>query len=77
LELPDVVELAFAQRMPHHLCEYVYTLATVFNRFYHQHHILSEANTAQQASWLALTEGVVGSLTLVLDLLGIAVPERM
>jgi arginyl-tRNA synthetase len=77
LELPDVVELAFAQRMPHHLCEYVYTLATVFNRFYHQHHILSEANTTQQASWLALTEGVVGSLTLVLDLLGIAVPERM
>jgi len=77
LELPDVVDLAFAQRMPHHLCEYVYTLATVFNRFYHQHHILSEANPAQQASWLALTEGVVGSLTLVLDLLGIAVPERM
>ena len=34
-------------------------------------------DVAQQASWLALTEGVVGSLALVLDLLGIAVPERM
>lgn len=77
LELPDVVELAFAQRMPHHLCEYVFTLAMVFNRFYHQHHILSEANPAQQASWLGLTTCVVGTLTLALDLLGIAVPERM
>lgn len=77
LELPDVVELAFAQRMPHHLCEYVFTLAMVFNRFYHQHHILSETNPAQQASWLGLTSCVVGTLTLVLDLLGIAVPERM
>lgn len=77
LELPDVVELAFVQRMPHHLCEYVYTLATTFNRFYHQHHILSEAQQAQQASWLALTECVVRTLALALDLLGIAVPERM
>lgn len=77
LELPDVVELAFAQRMPHHLCEYVFTLAMVFNRFYHQHHILSEAKPAQQASWLGLTRCVVGTLALTLDLLGIAVPERM
>lgn len=77
LELPEVVELAFTQRMPHHLCEYAYTLATNFNRFYHQHHILSEANSAQQASWLALTACVVETLTLVLDLLGINVPERM
>jgi len=77
LELPDVVELAFAQRMPHHLCEYAYTLATSFNRFYHKHHILSEADPAQQASWLALTDCVVGTLALVLDLLGIPVPERM
>ena len=77
LELPDVVEVAFAQRMPHHLCEYVFTLAMVFNRFYHQHHILSETNPAQQASWLGLTSCVVGTLTLGLDLLGIAVPERM
>lgn len=77
LEMPDVVEVAFAQRMPHHLCEYVFTLAMVFNRFYHQHHILSETNPAQQASWLGLTSCVVGTLTLGLDLLGIAVPERM
>ncbi|MBX3012916.1 MAG: arginine--tRNA ligase [Caldilineaceae bacterium] len=77
VELPDVVELAFAQRMPHHLCEYVYTLATTFNRFYHQHHILSETNPAQQAAWLTLTETMVGTIILVLDLLGIAVPERM
>ena len=77
LELPDVIDLAFVQRMPHHLCEYVYTLATGFNRFYHQHHILSETNRAQQASWLALTECVVGTSALVLDLLGIAIPERM
>jgi arginyl-tRNA synthetase len=76
-ELPDVLKLAFAERAPNHLCEYVYTLATTFNRFYHDHHILSEQDTAQQASWLALANSTVSVLELVLNLLGIQTPERM
>ncbi len=76
-EFPDMVEAAFAQRMPHHLCEYVYTLATAFNRFYHEHYILVETDAAQRASWLALAQATVDMVILVLDLLGIEVPERM
>ncbi|MEZ4864080.1 MAG: arginine--tRNA ligase [Caldilineaceae bacterium] len=76
-ELPEVVAQSFAQRMPHHLCEYAYTLALAFNRFYHEHHILSEQNREQQTSWLGLAQCAVDTLELVLDLLGIAVPERM
>jgi arginyl-tRNA synthetase len=76
-ELPDVLALAFAERAPNHLCEYAYTLATTFNHFYHDHHILSEAQPAQQASWLAVADCTVDLLELVLDLLGIQTPERM
>jgi arginyl-tRNA synthetase len=76
-ELPEIINLAFAQRAPNHLCEYAYTLATVFNRFYHQHHMLREENVAQRASWLALSEYAVRVLEQVLDLLGIDTPERM
>ncbi len=76
-ELPDVLDLAFAERAPNHLCEYAYTLATAFNRFYHDHHILSEQNNTQQASWLALTQTTLAVLELVLNLLGIQTPERM
>ncbi len=76
-ELPDVLALAFAERAPNHLCEYAYTLATTFNRFYHDHHILSEPDQTQQASWLALADTTVALLALVLDLLGIQTPERM
>lgn len=76
-EFPDVIETSFAQRMPHHLCEYAYTVATAFNRFYHEHYILVESNPVQQASWLALAQATVDLLTLVLDLLGIEIPERM
>lgn len=77
LELPDALELAFNTRAPNHLCEYAYTLSTEFNRFYRQHHILNEENSVQQASWLGLSQLTVDTLVLVLDLLGISVPERM
>ncbi|MFN8486313.1 MAG: arginine--tRNA ligase [Caldilineaceae bacterium] len=76
-ELPEVLNLAFVERAPNHLCEYAYTLATTFNRFYRDHHILSEANPAQQASWLALADCSVAVLEQVLDLLGIQTPARM
>ena len=77
LELPETLQHAFATRAPNHLCEYAFSLATVFNRFYRQHHILTEPNADQQASWLALCQVVVHTLELVLYLLGLNIPERM
>jgi arginyl-tRNA synthetase len=76
-ELPDVLRRAWDGRAPNHLCEYGFSLATVFNRFYHEHHILSEEDSARQASWLGLSELCVRALELVLDLLGMEVPDRM
>ncbi len=75
--LPETLQQAYAERAPHYLAEYAYTLAALFNRFYHGHHILSETNPTQQAAWLALTAYAVAVLVLVLDLLGIATPARM
>ena len=77
LELPDLLNFAFDQRAPNHLCDYAYNLAIAFNRFYRAHHILNETNVAQQASWLGVAQLTVNVLELVLDLLGISVPERM
>lgn len=77
LKLSDILSYAFDTRSPNHLCEYAYDLATAFNRFYHEHHILRETDPDRQASWLGLSELAARTLELVLDLLGIAVPERM
>jgi arginyl-tRNA synthetase len=76
-ELPDVVQYAFDTRAPNHLCDFGYNLAMQFNRFYREHHILNESDPARQASWLADCALMVQTLELVLDLLGISVPERM
>ncbi|MDX1662321.1 MAG: arginine--tRNA ligase [Candidatus Promineifilaceae bacterium] len=75
--LPGVVAFAYETRAPNHLADYVYNLALTFNRFYRACHIMTEEDRARQASWLALTQFAVDQMELVLDLLGIEVPERM
>lgn len=76
-QLPDIVQKAYLERAPNHLCEYAFQLATAFNAFYHHHHILREPDRARQASWLALTLLAGRTLEHVLSLLGLSVPERM
>lgn len=77
VQLPDVIEFAVQTRAPNHIADYVYNLATLFNRFYREYHILSEPDPARQESWLALSAFTLAQLELGLDLLGIDVPERM
>jgi len=75
--LPEVLERTFQLRAPNHVAEHCYDLATHFNRFYEECHILREEDSDRQASWLALVDLTLREITLLLDLLGIEVPERM
>jgi arginyl-tRNA synthetase len=67
---------AYDKRAPHFLAEHAYTLAQAFSGFYQNCPILPSEG-AVRASRLALAAATLKQLTLTLDLLGIAVPERM
>jgi arginyl-tRNA synthetase len=67
---------AYDKKAPHFLAEHAYTLAQAFSGFYSHCPILPSAG-ALRASRLALAAATLKQLTLTLDLLGIAVPERM
>ena len=75
--LPEVIERAAELRAPNHLAEYAYDIVTDFNRFYEACHILREEDRERQASWLRLVDLALRLLLLLLDLLGIEVPDRM
>lgn len=68
---------ARAKRMPHIICEHVYSLAQAFSAFYGAHPIAAEKDTAVRGSRLALCSAALRQLEMGLDLLGIKVPERM
>ncbi len=77
LSLGDALSAAEQKRAPNILCDYAFTLAQSFSRFYAAHHILSESDAGLQSQRLGLCARVLAVMTQVLDLLGIAVPERM
>jgi arginyl-tRNA synthetase len=77
LSLGDCLAAAEDKRAPNMLCEYAFELAQNFSRFYGEHHVLSEADSALRGSRLGLCTLVLAVLTGVLGLLGIEVPERM
>ena len=77
LGLPDAMIVAEARRAPNVLCDYAFSLAQEFSRFYAAHHIMSEADTELRAARLGLCELTLRVLVKVLALLGIEVPKRM
>ncbi len=76
-ELPDYFAMALRESTPHVLCDYAFKLAQEFSSFYASCHIISEADAALKASRLALCDLTQKQLSLILDLLGIKIPERM
>jgi arginyl-tRNA synthetase len=77
LALPDAMVAAEKGRAPNILCDYAFTLAQLYSRFYGEHHILSESDAALRAARLGLCKLTLDVMTKVLSLLGIDVPPRM
>ena len=73
----SVMENAFEEIAPHKICSYIYDLANVFNRFYHETKILTEEDSTKQASYIALLLLTRDVLECCIDVLGFSAPERM
>jgi arginyl-tRNA synthetase len=71
------VEKSAELRKPHILAEHMFSLASLYNNFYHGSHVLTEEDKARAGSWLSLSKAVLAQLELGLSLLGIEIPERM
>ena len=75
--LQEAVSATTEKNAPNILCDHVYNLTQEFNAFYHDCHVLGETNTEVRASRLRLCAITLRQIELVLNILGIDVPERM
>jgi arginyl-tRNA synthetase len=73
----DALRGAYEKRMPHILCDHAYLLAQAFSSFYAAAPILVESDPVRKASRLTLAAATLRQLEIVLDLIGVAIPERM
>lgn len=72
-----MMETAYRETAPHKVCAYIYELANVFNRFYHETKIVTQEDQEKKAGWAALLMLVRDILETCIGVLGFTAPERM
>lgn len=76
-QFEPLVNLAAEQYNPAHVADFAYSLATSFNRFYHDCPVLQESRPETRQFRIALCQQTLDLLRESLNLLGIKAPERM
>ncbi|APC91971.1 MULTISPECIES: arginine--tRNA ligase [Francisella] len=77
IQFPIAVSRAYENSQPHHICEYAYSLANSFNKFYVNCPITNLDDKSLKNARIALCMATVKAMTIASDLLGISIPERM
>lgn len=73
----EAVEMSFKDKAPNKICEYIYDLSNLFNKFYHENRILTEEDMNKKMSWINVITLTKDVLETGLNLLGIEAPEKM
>ncbi len=77
LNLPRILTKSLENKALNEIAEYLYQVTSLYNTFYAENHILTETDCNKQTSWLTLTSLVYQINLLLLDVLGMKVPEKM
>lgn len=77
LRLPVVLNKAYEEKSLNEIAEYLYKLTSTYNKFYSENHILTCEDTKLKSAWLTLTKIVYDTNLLLLNTLGIEIPEKM
>ena len=75
--LPNILTKSLETRTLNDIAEYLFKLTSLYNKFYAEHEVLVEEDKELQESWLVLTKIVYDINMLLLDTLGIKVPNKM
>ena len=75
--LPNVLTKSLETKTLNDIAEYLFKLTSGYNKFYAENKVLVEEDKELQESWLVLTKIVYNINMLLLDTLGIKVPNKM
>ena len=74
---PDVIAASAREYSPAHIANYVFELAKLFNKFYHEESILKAEDLDVRNFRLDLSAATASTINKGMKLLGIRVPDRM
>ena len=77
LELTTIMNNSLDSKSLNEIADYLYVLTSQYNKFYSENRVLTEEDKKKQESWLVLTKVVYNVNSMLLDILGIKVPEKI
>lgn len=77
LDMPKVIDNSLNTKSLNDICEYLFKLSNSYNSFYSENRILTEKDNNKKESWLTLSQVVYDINMLLLNVLGIEVPNKM
>lgn len=76
-ELPKALTLSYNDASLSYVCEFVYELCSLFNKFYTNNNIMNEQDENNKQTFIALTRLVYNTLSNLLNILAIEEVEKM
>ena len=77
LQLPNVLNRSYEAKSLNEVAEYIYKLTSSYNKFYSENKVIVEENKELRESWLVLSKVVYDTNMMLLNIMGIDVPEKM
>ncbi len=77
LQLPKILTKSYEMRSLNEICDFLYRLTNSYNKFYSENRILIEKDLSKKESWLFLSQVVYNTNIMLLDTLGLTIPEKM
>ena len=77
LDFNATINKAFNNKTPNDVADYIYKLTSLYNKFYSENRILTEKNINLKNSWLVLSNLVYKTNLVLLNVLGLILPEKM
>ena len=77
LDLPNILTKSLKIRSLNDIADYLFNICSLYNTFYAKNKILVEEDIDKRTTWLTLTKLTYDITNLLLDILGIIVPDKM
>ena len=77
IELTKVIDNSFNEKTLSYICDYLFNLANLYNKFYSEHNIINETDLDKKESYLALSKLTYNVIKELLNVLAIDMIEKM
>ena len=77
LELSKVLEKSYNDKSLSYICEYLFEICSLFNKFYGECNILNENDENRKETYLALLQLIYNTCSKLLEILAIKIPNKM